>query len=424
MLLGLTLVVFFGLMFLSVPMAFSVGLGCMVYILFSDISPIVFTQQMFVNLNSFSLLAVPLFILAGDLMNTGGLTKRILNLSTAFVGHFRGSLAQVCVAACGMFGAMSGSAVAACSCMGATLIPAMKDEGYDDGYACAVTASSALLGPMIPPSIAAVIYGTVTGVPIPQLLMSCLAPAICMIVGFGIINFVTAKKRGYPKHPKLPFKERWKALLFALPALIAPLIIIGGIFSGIFNATEAGAVASVYALLFGLVTRELKLKDLKHAFSMTATVTATVLLINAVAGAFSWILTRENIPLNLTNGMLTLCSSKFIFLLIVVVFLVILGCFLSDTAITPMCAPLLHPIAVQFGINPIAFGCLWLVLISIGALTPPVGTMLFVSSKIGQTPFSRVVRNIWPFILVMLIIAAIVCLFPQFPIFFAEHVAG
>lgn len=422
MLLTLTLVVFFGLMFLSVPMAFSVCLSCMVYILFSDISGIVLTQQMFVTLNSFSLLAVPLFILAGDLMNTGGLTKRILNLSQAFVGHFRGSLAQVCVAACGMFGAMSGSAVAACSCMGSTLIPAMREEGYDDGYACSVTAASALLGPMIPPSIAAVIYGTVTGVSIPQLLMACLAPAICMIIGFGVINFFTAKKRNYPKHERESFKARWKALCYALPALVAPLIIIGGIFSGIFNATEAGAVASVYALIFGLVTRELKLEDLRHAMATTATVTATVLLINSAAGAFSWILTRENIPQNLTSAMLGLCGSKLVFLLVVVIFLVILGCFLSDTAITPMCAPLLHPIAVRFGIDGIAFGCLWMVLISIGALTPPVGTMLFVSSKVGQTPFSRVARNIWPFIVVMLATAAVVCLFPQFPIFFAQRV--
>lgn len=422
MLLTVTLIVFFGLMFLSVPMAFSVGLSCMVYILFSDISSIVFSQQMFVTLNSFSLLAVPLFILAGDLMNTGGLTKRILNLSKAFVGHFRGSLAQVCVVACGMFGAMSGSAVAACSCMGSTLIPAMKEEGYDDGYACAVTAASGLLGPMIPPSIAAVIYGTVTGVSIPQLLVACLAPAICMIVGFAVINFITSKKRGYPKHEKLSFKERWKAFVYAFPALMAPLIIIGGIFSGIFTATEAGAVASVYALLFGLITKELKLKDLKHAMSMTATVTATVLLINSVAGAFSWILTRENIPLTLTKAMLNLCDTKFVFLLIVVVFLVILGCFLSDTAITPMCAPLLHPIALQFGIDGIAFGCLWMVLICIGALTPPVGTMLFVSSKVGETPFNRVVRNIWPFIIVMLLTALVICVFPQFPMFFAQHV--
>ncbi len=422
MLLAATLIVFFGLMFLSVPMAFSVGLGCMVYILFSDISSIVFTQQMFVTLNSFSLLAVPLFILAGDLMNTGGLTRRILDLAQAFVGHFRGSLAQVCVVACGMFGAMSGSAVAACSCMGSTLIPAMKKEGYDDGYACSVTAASALLGPMIPPSIAAVIYGTVTGIPIPQLLVACLAPAICMIVGFGIINFVVARKRGYPKHERESAKVRIEALIHAIPALIAPLIIIGGIFSGVFNATEAGAVASVYALIFGLVTKELKLKDLKHAMSMTATVTATVLLINSVAGAFSWILTRENVPLNLTNAMLGFCNSKLIFLLVVVVFLVFLGCFLSDTAITPMCAPLLHPIATRFGIDGIAFGCLWMVLISIGALTPPVGTMLFVSSKIGQTPFRQVVKNIWPFILVMLATAAIICIFPEFPLFFARHI--
>lgn len=422
MLLAITLAVFFGLMILSVPMAFSVGMACMVYIMFSDISGIVFTQQMFVSLSSFSLLAIPLFILAGDLMNTGGLTKRILNLAQAFVGHFRGSLAQVCVVACGMFGAMSGSAVAACSCMGSMLIPAMKEEGYDDGYACAVTAGSALLGPMIPPSIAAVIYGTVTGVSIPQLLVACLAPSICMIIGFCLINLIVARNRGYPTHPKMSFKERLDALVYALPALMAPLIILGGIFSGIFNATEAGAVASVYALLFGLITGELKLKELKHSMAMTATVTATVLLINAVAGAFSWILTRENIPLNLTKAMLNICDTKFVFLLVVIVFLVILGCFLSDTAITPMCAPLLHPIALQFGVDGIAFGCLWMVLISIGALTPPVGTMLFVSSKVGETPFSRVVRNIWPFIIVMLITAVIICVFPQFPLFFAQRV--
>lgn len=422
MLLAAMLIAFFGFMFLSVPMAFSIGLSCMVYILFSDISSIVFAQQMYVTLSSFSMMAVPLFILAGDLMNTGGLTTRILKLSRAFVGHYRGSLSQVCVASCSMFGAMSGSAVAACSCMGSTLIPPMKEEGYDEGYACAVTAASALLGPMIPPSIAVVIYGTVTGTSIPKLLMACLAPATIMIVGFVLVNYITAKRRGYKPHPKIAMKERLQIFVHAFPALVAPLIIIGGIFSGIFTATEAGAVAAVYAFLFGIITGELKFKDIKHAMATTTMVTAAVLMINAAAGAFSWVLTRENVPSNLTNTILQYCNSEFEFLLLVIIFLLILGCFLTDTAITPMCAPLFYPIALAYGIDSIAFGCFWLVMICMGALTPPVGSMLFVSSKIGETPISKVVKNIWPFVIVMLLTAIIVALFPQFPLFFANLV--
>lgn len=420
MLLAGMLVVFFGTLFLGVPMAFSVGLASAFYIIFSDISPIIFAQQMYVGVSSFSLIAIPLFCLSGDLMNTGGLTKRLVNLAKAMVGHWPGSLAQVCVLACAMFGAMSGSAVAACTCMGAMLIPLMKEEGYDEGYACAVTAAAALLGPMIPPAISVVLYGSITQTPIPKLLMAGLAPAILMIVGFCATNHITAKRRHYKTNPKMPMKERLVALKEAIPALIAPLIIMGGILSGVFNATEAGAVAAIYALVAGIVMKELTWKDIQKALVSTTRMTATVMLINGMASVFSWVLVRENIPTDLTNAMLRLCATPLSFLMVVIVILLILGCFLTNTAITAMIAPLFHPIALMYGMNGVHFGTLFHVMTASGALTPPVGTMLFVAAKVGDTPMKKIIKNLWPFIGIMLLTAIIIAAFPDFSIFFGN----
>ena len=414
------LVVFFGTMLAGVPIAFSIGLSSAFYIIFSDISPIVFAQQLYVGMNSFSLLAIPLFCLSGDLMNTSGLTKRLVNLAKALVGHWPGSLAQVCVLACAMFGALSGSAVAACTCMGTMLIPLMKEEGYDEGYACAVTAAAALLGPMIPPAISVVLYGSITNTSIPKLLMAGLAPSIVMIIGFCLTNHITAKRRHYLTHPRMPAKEKAKALKEAIPALIAPLIIMGGILSGVFTATEAGAVAAVYALIAGFVLKELNANSLKKALVSTTKMTATIMILNGFANTFSWVLTRENIPTALTQSMLKLCSTPFSFLLVVIVILLILGCFLTNASITAMIAPLFHPIALMYGMNPVHFGTLFHVMTASGALTPPVGTMLFVSAKVGQTPMSKIIKNLWPFIGIMLLTAIIIAAFPGFSIFFGN----
>ncbi len=411
--LTLMIIVFFGCMLIGVPMAYSAGLATISYVLTSGIPLTVLAQQMFVSADNFSMIAIPLFILAGDFMNNGGITKAIMHFARALVGHIRGSLAHVTILANMMFAAMSGSANAACAVMGSMMIPEMKDEGYDDGFACAVTASSSILGPIIPPSIIFVLYGSITGTPVSSLLVAGIVPGILIGLFFMIAAYLFARVHKYPTSAHVSWKERLSAFVHAIPALMAPLIIVGGILSGIFTATEAGAIAALYALIVGFVTKQLTVKVMWRSVLNAAKVTAAILFMTGTAKAFAWVLTSRQIPQKLAAAIMSISSNRFTFFLLTVLFLLLIGCFIVETASVPILAPIFAPLAAQFGINPVHFGVIFVLLVSVGALTPPVGSMLFVSAKVGETPVTKIIRNLTPFYIALLAALILLIAIPE-----------
>ena len=404
----LMIIVFFGCMLIGVPMAYSAGLATTSYILTSGIPLTILAQQMCVSVDNFSMIAIPLFILAGDFMNNGGITKAIMRFARALVGHIRGSLAHVTILANMMFAAMSGSANAACAVMGSMMIPEMKEEGYDDGFACAVTASSSILGPIIPPSIIFVLYGSITGTPVSSLLVAGIVPGIIIGLFFMIAAYIFARKHHYRTSERISWKERISAFVHAIPALMAPLIIVGGILSGIFTATEAGAIAALYALIVGFITKQLTLKKVWQSVLNAAKVTAAILFMTGTAKAFAWVLTSKQVPQKLATAIMSISDNQFSFFLLTALFLLIIGCFIVETASVPILAPIFAPLAAEFGINPVHFGVIFVLLVSVGALTPPVGSMLFVSAKVGETPVTKIIRNLAPFYIAL--VSAIILL--------------
>ena len=411
--LTLMIIVFFGCMLIGVPMAYSAGLATISYVLTSGIPLTVLAQQMFVSADNFSMIAIPLFILAGDFMNNGGITKAIMHFARALVGHIRGSLAHVTILANMMFAAMSGSANAACAVMGSMMIPEMKDEGYDDGFACAVTASSSILGPIIPPSIIFVLYGSITGTPVSSLLVAGIVPGVLIGLFFMTAAYLFARVHKYPTSAHVSWKERLSAFVHAIPALMAPLIIVGGILSGIFTATEAGAIAALYALIVGFVTKQLTVKVMWRSVLNAAKVTAAILFMTGTAKAFAWVLTSRQIPQKLAAAIMSISRNQFTFFLLTVLFLLLIGCFIVETASVPILAPIFAPLAAQFGINPVHFGVIFVLLVSVGALTPPVGSMLFVSAKVGETPVTKIIRNLTPFYIALLAALILLIAIPE-----------
>jgi C4-dicarboxylate transporter DctM subunit len=409
---GIMLVVFFATMLIGVPMAYSAGLASAVYIFMADIPIAILAQRIFVSCDNFTMLAIPLFIISGDLMNNGGITKSILVFSKSLVGHIRGNLAYVTILANMMFAAMSGSANAACACMGSMMIPSMKEEKYSPGFACAVTASSSILGPIIPPSIIFVIYGSITGTSVAALLLGGILPGLLLGGLYMIVSYIIAKKRNYPVGEKITWSERGSAFIKAIPALAAPLIIVGGILSGIFTATEAGAITALYAIIIGLVNKELTFKKFIDSLLSASTITAAILLITGTAQAFAWILTSKQIPQQLASSIISFSSSVYSFYFIVIIALLLIGCFIIETASVPILAPLFAPLAAEFGIDPVQFGVIFVLMVCVGSLTPPVGSMLFVVSKVGETPVSEVIRELLPFFLVIIISISLLIIFP------------
>lgn len=406
------LILFIVLMLIGVPMAFSAGAAALYYVIASGIPIGVVAQSMFKATDNFSMLAIPLFIFAGDLMNNGGITKAIVRFASSLVGHIRGSLAHITILANMMFAAMSGSASAACACMGSMMIPSMKEQKYDGGFACAVTASSSILGPIIPPSVIFVLYGSITGTPVSSLLIGGIVPGLMIGLFYMIVSSIIAKKRNYPVGEKISWGERAHAFLGAIPALIAPLIIIGGILSGIFTATEAGAIAAVYAMCVGFIKKELTPSKVVAALLSTSKVTAAILMVTGTAQAFAWVLTSERIPQKMAQAIMQISSGKVTFFVITVLFLLVVGCFIIETASVPILAPIFCVMANQFGIDPVQFGVVFVLLVCVGSLTPPVGSMLFVASKVGETPITEIIKNLWPFLMAITLAVVLLIAFP------------
>jgi tripartite ATP-independent transporter DctM subunit len=406
------------LLFLGMPVGFSLIVCSVTYLFFSDIGAMFAAQRMLAGLNSFPLLAVPFFIMTGHAMNSAGVTDRIFHFAKTLMGHVTGSLGHVNISASLLFSGMSGSALADAGGLGQLEIKSMRDAGYDDDIAGGITAASSIIGPLVPPSIPLVIYGVVSNSSIGKLFIAGIIPGILCAVSLMVMVYFIAKKRGYPVEPKATFRQRASAAKGAFLPLLTPAIIIGGIFSGIFTPTEAAVVSALYAIFLGaFVYRQITWKVLLEIFRETANTTAVVALMVMGVTLFGWVIAMEQVPLAVAEFFLTFSDNPLMFLLLVNIMLIFLGTFIESLALLLLVVPILVPVAVSFGIDPVHFGVMVMMNLMIGILTPPMGMALFVVAKVGNIPFDVLTRGVLPFLVPLLIVLALLAVFPQITMF-------
>lgn len=408
-------VLFFLLAFLNVPIAFTLGFATIIPLMITEEFPLVtVTMAMTQAIDSFPFMAIPFFILAGNLMDKGGISQRLVSFADSMVGSVYGGLAIVTVVASTFFGAISGSAPATVAAIGAIMIPYMVKEGYGAGFASAVAASAGCLGLFIPPSIAMITYGVTTGQSIGALFIGGVGPGLLTAVGLCLVSYLISKKRGYKGKMPFAMKNVRATGKNALYPLLMPIIILGGIYGGIFTPTEAASVAVIYAVIVGFFfTRELKLADLPAVLTSSAVTTAMIMMIIATASSFGRLLTLLELPAELVNFVVENNVSAMMFLLIINIAMLIIGTFMELNATILILAPILLPIANTLGIDPIHLGIIIVVNMTFGLLTPPLGVNLFVSCGIAKIKFDEICREIYPFLLVAVAVVFIVTYIPQ-----------
>nr|WP_300309423.1 TRAP transporter large permease [Halomonas sp.] len=403
---GLTIL--FGVFFLGLvvgaPVAFAVGLAAVVTFMYEGLPLFVAFQRILSGISVFSLLAIPFFIFAGELMLHGGISQRLVRLASAAVGRVRGGLGMVNVSSSMLFGGISGSAVADTSALGSILIPVMKEKGYDADYSVNVTVTSSIAGVVIPPSHNMILYAVAAGggISITQLFVAGIVPGVLMCGLLAIAAYVVAVKRGY-RGETFP---GWRALaisfVVATPGLLTAVIIVGGVLSGILTVTESGAFGAIYAILItGLVYRELSWNAFKQAVYQAVRTTALVMILVACASAFSYLLALYNVPELLSSALLGITDNPYVILLLLNLILLALGMIMDMAALILICTPIFLPVATQFGMDPIQFGIIMMINLGLGLCTPPVGACLFVGSVIGKIKIEQAVRTIWPFYLAL-----------------------
>ncbi len=419
-------VVFVVFLLLGTPIAFALGLASFVYLIFLSSAPLMMVAQRLTgSLDSFPLMAIPFFILAGNLMNTGGVTERLVGFAMSMVGHIRGGLAHTTVVTNMIMAGMSGSSVADCAGTGMVLIPSMKKEGYRPEVAAGVTASAATIGPIIPPSIPMVLYGVMSGTSITRLFVGGFLPGVMMGISLMVLVYFMAKREGMPAHKRATFRQWLGSFWRALLALGMPSIIMGGIILGIFTPTEAAAIAAVYAALLGLfVYRELGPKSAFKVVRDSLYRTASVLFIFVNAAVFSWLIAVERVPDLAVSWVLGVTHSPAMVLLILNIFLLIAGCLLDPTPILLITVPVLAPLITKVGIDPVHFGVVMVLNLMIGLLTPPVGLNLYIVSNIAGISFWRAVKGTAPFIVPLVVVLGIITYVPETVLWFPRVVLG
>lgn len=414
----LLFVSFLILIFLGMPIAFSLGVSSVLYLFFNDIPMVIAAQKMYSGLDSFVLICIPGFILAGNLMNSGGITKRIIGFSNGLVGWITGGLGLANVAASMLFAGISGTALADTASLGAILIPGMKEEGYDADFSAAITASSSTIGPIIPPSLPMIIVGTLVGLSVSKLFVAGAIPGVLLGIGLMVVGYFIAKKRKYPKGKKLPVKVLFKLFIEAFWALLMTFIILFGILGGFFTPTEASIVAVLYAVMIGLfVYKELKVKMIPKLILDSMLTTASIMVLVGLAKLFAWILASEQIPQMVASGILSLSSNPIIIILLINVLLLFVGSFMETIAALVILFPVLLPVATGIGMDPIQFAVMVVLNLMIGLTTPPVGVCLFVASSIGEVPILQTAKAILPFLGISLVILLMVSFIPSLTLF-------
>ncbi len=386
-----------GFLVLGVPIAFALGLSGLVAILLSDSIPVVvIAQKVYGSLDSFPLLAIPLFIYAGAVMNEGGITRRIVAFSKSLVGHLRGGLGQVVILTSVIFSSISGSAAAAAAAVGGMLLPSMRDEGYDEPYSAVIVAGAAILGPIIPPSILMVIFSSMTGTSVGALFVAGIVPGLLIAGALMVTVWALAGRMGATRERRAGAAEVWRAFVQALPAMVMPVIIIAGILSGVFTATEAGVVAVAYGIVYGFVTGELEARELARQTLASAVVSSSILIILGGAALFSWIITREGVPAQLAAFIQGFVTSREMFLLLLVVVLFAVGIFIEPIPAMIMLVPVLLPIAASYGVEPIHFAVVLTVGVLLGSLSPPVAVLVLIACRIANIDARRTNRPLLP----------------------------
>ncbi|MBT8361205.1 MAG: TRAP transporter large permease [Desulfobacterales bacterium] len=405
----------FTMLFIGAPVAIALaGSSLLAILVEGTLPPFVVLHRMIGGMDSFPLLAVPFFILAGSLMNTAGITGRIFDFAKALVGWMRGGLGHVNIGASVIFAGMSGAAVADAGGLGAIEIKAMRDAGYDPGFSVGVTAASSTIGPIIPPSLPMVIYGVMASASIGQLFAAGFIPGLLMAAALMVMVYWYARRDNYPRDAKFSVSILGKTFKRAFLSLMTPTIIVGGILLGIFTATEAAIAATAYALFLGaIVYRTLSIKKLILVSMETIETTAIILLIIGGASIFSWILTSHEVTEKLAKGMLTITSNPTLILLMITGALFVVGCFMETIAAITILVPVLLPIVGDLGIDPVHFGVIMVLNLMIGLLTPPVGMVLYVLSRVSGVPFERCAGATLPFLVPLVFVLFLVTFIPS-----------
>ncbi|MBD3625349.1 MAG: TRAP transporter large permease [Rhodobacteraceae bacterium] len=403
----------FALIILGVPVAIALAGASAVFILSGAVPPMVVAHRMINGVDSFPLLAVPFFILAGNLMNTAGITERIFNFALSLVGWMRGGLGHVNVGASVIFAGMSGAAVADAGGLGAIEIKAMRDANYDSDFAVGITAASSTIGPIIPPSLPMVIYGVVAGASIGQLFAAGFIPGLVMAVALMLMVAWFARRRGFQRDQAFVWRVLFHSFRRAFLSLMTPVIIVGGILSGAFTPTEAAVAACAYAMFLGaIVYRTLTVRRLLRVSFDTIETTAVVLLVVGAATIFAWILTSNRVPEMAASLLLGASDRPWVILLLINIILLLVGCFMETVAAITILVPVLLPVAVQLGVDPVHFGVIVVLNLMLGLLTPPVGMVLYVLSRVANIPFERAMIGTAPFLIPLVLVLILVTYIP------------
>jgi len=411
----------FALMLLRVPIAFALALSSLGYILYAGLPPVLLIHTMIGGMDSFPLLSVPFFILAGGLMNSAGITARIFGFARALVGWMPGGLGHVNIGSSIIFAGMSGAAVADAGGLGAIEIKAMRDAGYDDDFSVGVTAASSTIGPIIPPSLPLVIYGVMASVSIGQLFVAGIIPGLLMAFSLSIMVWWIARKRNYPTDVAFRLATIKSTFKQAFLPLMTPVIIVGGIVSGVFTPTEAAICAAAYAIFLGVVVyRSLTVRRLSVIAIETIEITASIMMIVGAASVFAWILTSNQIAALFGDFLLGFTDNKNIVLLLIMMLVLIVGLFMETLAAISILVPVLLPVSVQFGIDPVHLGIIVILNLMLGLLTPPVGMVLFVLSRVSGVSFERCVSATMPFLVPLVAVLLLLTFIPSLTLYLPE----
>jgi tripartite ATP-independent transporter DctM subunit len=405
------------LLVIGVPIAFSIGLAVLAVLVYSDLTVLVFAQRIANAADNFALLAIPLFILAGELMNRGGMTLRLVDFAQAVIGHIRGGLGHSCVLASLIFANVSGSAVADTTAVGSVMVPAMKNKGYNPRFVASLQASAGLLAPIIPPSILLILYGSIINVSIGGLFLAAVVPGLLIAAGLMVMVFIMTAPRFQPDIQRERFAGMQRIRetgLRSIPALGMPVIIIGGIVGGVFTATEAGAVAVVYAFVVGkFLYRSFTFAEVPSILLAAGSLTVMVMSIIVFAAVFGWLLAILGVPVLIIDFMTTLTENPYIFLVLTIVFVLVLGTVMEVLAIATIFGPLLNTLAIHYGFDPIFFGVIIAITMQLGGITPPVGILLNITCAMAGTRPGQCLGYISLFILVILSVLALMIAFPE-----------
>jgi TRAP transporter, dctM subunit len=415
------------MIFIGIPVGYAMILSGFFFIQFGGarVSLTLIPSAMVSGISSYTLLAIPFFMLAGELMNSSGITRKIFNFANAFVGHITGGLGHVNVVSSMIFAGMSGSAVADAAGLGTIEINAMKEEGFDTDFAVGVTAASSIIGPIIPPSSPMVLFGIVAGISVGSLFMGGITVGIIMGLLMMATVYIIAKGRNYPKHQRCSWSEKKAAFLKAFPALLAPVILIGGIFSGFFTPTEAASVAVIYSLLIGIfVYKHLKFKSLYNVLIIGIENLGTVILLMTSGKLFAWVLGIEKIAEYAAGFIFSFTTNKYAIIFLVNIILLFMGTFMETNASILILTPIFLPIVNTIGMHPVQFGVIFILALMIGLLTPPMAMCLFITARIGGIPFQRAFKAVRPYYIGLLIVLILINIFPEITITLPKLLLG